>query len=170
MALIKCEDCGREISSKAVACPGCGRPQSPPKIVFHDDPRATSTSRPLRRPFFGTRFITRALTLAILLGIGIAVVRFDVGGIGNYLSQRTVFSSKIDTAESYLLERIEHPSTYERLEWGPMEKRYDYSQLSDIFVTWVAYEHQDDFGNIKRQKAFFKIDAATGRILSMKIH
>jgi hypothetical protein len=27
MALIKCGECGREISSAAPACPGCGRPQ-----------------------------------------------------------------------------------------------------------------------------------------------
>lgn len=28
VALIKCPDCGREISSLAPACPGCGRPQT----------------------------------------------------------------------------------------------------------------------------------------------
>ena len=26
MALIRCAECGREISSDAVACPGCGKP------------------------------------------------------------------------------------------------------------------------------------------------
>lgn len=26
MALIKCEECGREVSEKASACPGCGAP------------------------------------------------------------------------------------------------------------------------------------------------
>ena len=36
MALIKCEECGREISTKANACPGCGAPQgrsSSPEIA-----------------------------------------------------------------------------------------------------------------------------------------
>ena len=28
MALIKCSECGREISDKAVSCPGCGCPVS----------------------------------------------------------------------------------------------------------------------------------------------
>ena len=25
MAIFKCKDCGKEVSDKAVACPGCGR-------------------------------------------------------------------------------------------------------------------------------------------------
>jgi TM2 domain-containing membrane protein YozV len=29
MAMIKCPECGRDISSKAVSCPGCGTPISP---------------------------------------------------------------------------------------------------------------------------------------------
>lgn len=32
MALIRCPDCGREISTEAPSCPGCGRPmQTTPK-------------------------------------------------------------------------------------------------------------------------------------------
>lgn len=31
MALIKCPDCGTEVSDRAVACPKCARPVSPPK-------------------------------------------------------------------------------------------------------------------------------------------
>jgi len=29
MAMIKCPECGKDISSKAVSCPGCGTPISP---------------------------------------------------------------------------------------------------------------------------------------------
>ena len=29
MALIKCPDCGKEVSDKAPACPNCGRPIAP---------------------------------------------------------------------------------------------------------------------------------------------
>ena len=44
MALIKCSECGREISDKAAACPGCGAPVSPsgeqrsevPSVVRYD--------------------------------------------------------------------------------------------------------------------------------------
>ena len=30
MALIKCEDCGKDFSDAAAACPNCGRPNKPP--------------------------------------------------------------------------------------------------------------------------------------------
>ena len=30
MSLIKCPDCAKDVSSKAPACPGCGRPLAPP--------------------------------------------------------------------------------------------------------------------------------------------
>jgi len=29
MAIFKCKDCGKEVSDKAVACPGCGRMFTP---------------------------------------------------------------------------------------------------------------------------------------------
>lgn len=32
MALIKCPDCGKEISDKAPVCPNCGRPIAPTGI------------------------------------------------------------------------------------------------------------------------------------------
>jgi hypothetical protein len=38
MALIRCTECGRDVSSKAAACPHCGHPISPQTIVdpeFH---------------------------------------------------------------------------------------------------------------------------------------
>ncbi|MFZ6696827.1 zinc-ribbon domain-containing protein [Stenotrophomonas acidaminiphila] len=33
MALIKCTECGRELSDKAAACPGCGAPIPQPSLV-----------------------------------------------------------------------------------------------------------------------------------------
>lgn len=30
MGLITCQDCGRQVSEQAVACPQCGRPMNPP--------------------------------------------------------------------------------------------------------------------------------------------
>lgn len=37
MALIKCPECGREISDKAAACPGCGYPLSKFREENHND-------------------------------------------------------------------------------------------------------------------------------------
>ena len=33
MSLIKCEDCGREVSSKATQCPGCAHPMGNARSV-----------------------------------------------------------------------------------------------------------------------------------------
>jgi len=35
MALIKCPECGKEISSNAVACPNCGSPVKAPGCLVH---------------------------------------------------------------------------------------------------------------------------------------
>jgi predicted cobalt transporter CbtA len=45
MALIRCEECGKEVSEKAVACPGCGAPiaAAPPH-----QPSATSSDARVR--------------------------------------------------------------------------------------------------------------------------
>ena len=36
MALIKCPECGRDVSDSAITCPNCGR------IIFHYDKKATN--------------------------------------------------------------------------------------------------------------------------------
>lgn len=136
-------------------------------ITFTDN---VSTHRPVPPSYRLLRgFFSRILLLSLLIGAGYLAIRYDVAGVGRFLPFQTVLSGKLNKAEAYLLERLDNPSTYKSLEWGPMEKRYDYGQLGDVFVTWVAYEFQDDFGNVKRQKAFFKIDAATGKTVDFKI-
>lgn len=42
MALIKCGECGKEISSKAVACPNCGAPLQEVQPVTIRNPRRSS--------------------------------------------------------------------------------------------------------------------------------
>ena len=53
MALIKCPECGREISDKATACPGCGcpvvpapEPEAPPEQLAPDAIQATLPEQP----------------------------------------------------------------------------------------------------------------------------
>jgi len=41
MALIKCEECGREMSDEALACPSCGKPQK-------NKPLSTSLSEQMK--------------------------------------------------------------------------------------------------------------------------
>lgn len=37
MALIKCEECGKEVSDKAAACVGCGSPIGPNVVKFAEE-------------------------------------------------------------------------------------------------------------------------------------
>ena len=49
MALIKCPDCGRDVSSEAAACLGCGRPVKPPTPAYqspsHSQPENAKSTK-----------------------------------------------------------------------------------------------------------------------------
>ena len=45
MALIKCPDCGRDISDKAPACPHCGRPSAGERQVSASAPKTPQKAR-----------------------------------------------------------------------------------------------------------------------------
>lgn len=49
MALIKCPECGREISDKAVSCPGCGCPVSQFENVDYKDDKADKLMKTVKR-------------------------------------------------------------------------------------------------------------------------
>lgn len=59
MALIKCAECGKELSEKAVACPGCGAP-SPVKSLVPAEPGTSSGAAGL------------ALLAMVITGLGLA--------------------------------------------------------------------------------------------------
>jgi len=46
MALIKCTECGKEVSDKAAACPGCGAPP-PLRSLVPDQPGSTTVAASL---------------------------------------------------------------------------------------------------------------------------
>src|SRR4051812_47423384 len=62
MALLKCPDCGSEVSDAAIACPRCGRPM-----------RAVATPPPEKR--------TGCLTTGCLVVLALAVI----GSLGNLI-------------------------------------------------------------------------------------
>lgn len=64
MALIKCSECGREISDKASNCIGCGAPVAPPdipKVVLLD---------PAPNTFVGTKSLVVQLAAKAIVQIG----------------------------------------------------------------------------------------------------
>jgi hypothetical protein len=45
MALIKCDECGRDVSDKAASCPNCGNPIVVPEAMVVDAPHKVSTQK-----------------------------------------------------------------------------------------------------------------------------
>src|SRR6266496_4240346 len=77
MALIRCYECGKEISSLAAACPSCG---APPRSAVAPPPLPTQPRRPSRAKqlFLGT--------IALLTGVGLVLVIRGVTNQPNALS------------------------------------------------------------------------------------
>lgn len=73
MALIKCSECGREISDKAAACPGCGAP-----ILASGAPATPIERGPEETLLLVHRAIFREnpIVLLVLIGIPLAVAGF----------------------------------------------------------------------------------------------
>ena len=77
MALMKCPDCGREISTLALACPGCGRPMEPEQQA----PQAIErTSKKWKR----LQAVGAAILIAgcIIGGVGLVGEYYNVGWTG----------------------------------------------------------------------------------------
>ena len=84
MALIECGECGRQVSDKALACPGCGAPTTVAGHLASGTPRLSSpratisgSSETARR----SRFLP--LLLALLAGAGYIAYRANSGLAGS---------------------------------------------------------------------------------------
>ncbi len=69
MALIKCSECGREISDKAGACPGCGAPVSAPGTDPSIAPTAAHYNRD-KDTFTGTMVLMVKLAMRAVQELG----------------------------------------------------------------------------------------------------
>ena len=95
MSLIECPDCGRKISDRAPACPGCGAPNSAAARPAQPQPRPqTQTIEQTGKPFKIAQIIgviMLALGILLLFGQGfdhgtpVAGVIVAVLGVGTVL-------------------------------------------------------------------------------------
>ena len=99
MALIKCKECGHEISDEALACPNCGKPQrdKPPSLLLSKQIVIYSVS--LFLPPFGLWYVWKYLkqkdnkskkigiAALILTIISIIVMKWFVKGFMNSVNQ-----------------------------------------------------------------------------------
>lgn len=84
MALIKCSDCGTEVSDAAPACPRCGRPADP--IVAPNGSRQRTPQRERNRT--GTVSITLSSFALLLIGFVLAVCFVPAFQIGQHVEAR----------------------------------------------------------------------------------
>ena len=71
MALIKCSECGREISDRAEACPGCGAPVSAQREASPESPvPATVTYNRATDTFTGTMVLMVKLAMRAVQELG----------------------------------------------------------------------------------------------------
>src|SRR4051794_36715687 len=83
MALMQCEDCGRQVSTEAMVCPHCGRPQSAGS-------RSGAAGLGGRCPYCGAQTVGRVRGLQGPVEVFVAVlglVLFVVPGIVYYIWQ-----------------------------------------------------------------------------------
>lgn len=85
MALIKCSECGKDVSDRAAACPACGNPVESGKNGFvgvsRAGPREADVKRGIQRAE-GRSQVGSAIGFvgfAVAVGIGIASGHFIVG-------------------------------------------------------------------------------------------
>jgi hypothetical protein len=84
MALIKCPDCGAEVSDAAPACPRCGRPADP--IVAPNGSRQRTPQRERNRT--GTVSITLSSFALLIIGFALAVCFVPALQIGQHVEAR----------------------------------------------------------------------------------
>ena len=68
MAIVKCGECGRDVSTQAAACPGCGAPVGRPV----KDAAAPPKKRGLFSMLFRATWMTVAALFAIVVVVGLA--------------------------------------------------------------------------------------------------
>lgn len=120
MALIKCSECGKEISDKASACPSCGAPiekeeqkKEPPKPV-------TKKKTPFNK---GTKTGIAIAVIAVAIMGGVALYdnmynSYDGGGNGGYNTYEEKVMTVEETEQANPARFLEAGGTYNDNFWG----------------------------------------------------
>lgn len=97
MTLVKCPECGREISTLATACPGCGAPRNPDTVhktfgadqAKLDDRSPKSDRLAYRLGYAYAKMASRFRRVEALVGALVGILLFlSIGGWLNYRTQQ----------------------------------------------------------------------------------
>lgn len=102
MALIKCSDCGKEVSSRARACPQCGRPLGAAPASAAAPEAAPPTETPATcvkgHHGLGTRNLVILIGVVVLVVAGLAIPKTLRGSLENQSNTCTTNMFKLYSA------------------------------------------------------------------------
>ncbi len=144
MALIKCPECGKEISDQAISCPNCGSPmkkEKPEVVAFQQNSNMVNTVAPKKKKGHGC--LITVLAVFIFIGIMAAAVG---GAVGQNSAVQKAVSGVSDDAEYITLEefnKIETGMSYEEVQEivgsaGEVSVQSGSGEFSITMVTWYG--------------------------------
>lgn len=150
MALIKCPECGKEISPNATACPNCGQPIRTPQ---------TSSQKPKKKH----GCLTAIITVMVFFGVIGAVI---IGTVGqNDLIQKNIsgVSDKSEYITKAEYNSIQTGMSYEEVKKivgsaGEITSQVEMNGTKIIMVTWYGNGTAGSNANVT-----FTNDAVTGK-------
>lgn len=96
MALIKCSECGKEISDKAATCPNCGVQVSPQPVV---DSPANKSSAPVKPPAKKKSNVFKIISIIVLVPVIGYLILFLIG-VGRVVHEKTTPVTLINETEN----------------------------------------------------------------------
>lgn len=166
MALIKCPECGKEISDSAVSCPGCGHPmkQKAPEVEVQDKNNLSERYRKMsekQKKEKKKKGISKWIILAIII---ILIIGAAAGGSDD--NEKAASNTKTaDNSNSATSEIVETPvETETKIEYTPVTA----NELSEALIN-NAMKAQNDYegkyleitgklGNIDSDGKYINID------------
>ena len=167
MALIKCEDCGRDFSDAATACPGCGRPNKPPEPAK----KSSGANGCAIIMLIGLGVFTAMILLVGILGMVApkgqqekpepkSADELRLGDRPGYCDKRYLKSSTArrmpPCAVEFLLSKtLNDPSSFE------MDERCKVTAGADAWQVSCDYRARNPFGGMIRESAVFEMKGET---------
>lgn len=151
MALIKCPECGKEISDQAASCPNCG-------FVVNGSP-AKKPSEKLQSKKYNGCLVLVGFVLFLFIGARYCNSNsIDPTTEAKIESQYKDFDNAVANVKEYLRNNLKDPKSYESVEWSEVVKRDDGG-----FKIRHKYRAKNSFGGYALENKVFFI-SQTGRI------
>lgn len=166
MAIIKCPECGKEVSDKAPYCPHCG-------VKIAGELPVPATPPRQKKKHTRTTFIVSLIAAIIVCGIGMLIYRVNMGNKENEAYARAVSSGDTLIMQSYL-ERYPQASDTHRQEvtdllektrkmerdWNDAMTSNSLSELKDFLASYPD--------NVHRQATEDRIDSLSWAMAKVK--